>query len=483
MRRVDKLQRRRFGAKPGGAFGGLLSRKGDGGETPATTDGLSNGVLVAYSLPLFALHFSVAPIMSILQGIYAKYYGLELTAIASVLIIARVFDGVTDPLIGYFSDRTGLRKPFALVGGVLFIIAAYFLFSPPQSVSIGYFLFWYLVFFLALTLFEIPHLSWGSELAPGYEDRSRLYTVRGGFLIVGQTAFYALPYLPILPGKEFTPETLRLAVFLSAGLTIISLYLMARGVPDRMAQRRTQPPRESVLSVARSIFKNKPLLIFVAAQSLSGFGMGMWIGLLFIYLDTYLQLGEGAAAFFLLGNLFSLASLPFWLKFANHVGKARAWAASTLSFLALIAAIGALEPGVSFWIPLLMMCAFYFANGCMHVVAPSILADTVDYGKLKFGGDRAGTYFSFFALLGKVNAGVGAGAALGIAGFYKYDPALTENTIEAVFGLKLAFVGAPLLFIAVSLVFILMTPITKERHEIIRKRLAPKDRIETRSAN
>ena len=161
--------------------------------------------MLAYALPLFALNFLVAPIMSILQGVYAKYYGLELTAIASVLVIARVFDGVTDPLIGYLSDRSQLRKPWVLAGGGLFIICAYFLFSPPDAVSVGYFLFWYLTFYLSWTLFDICHLSWGADLAPGYEERSRLYTVRASFVIVGQSAFYALPYLPILPGNEFTP--------------------------------------------------------------------------------------------------------------------------------------------------------------------------------------------------------------------------------------------------------------------------------------
>ena len=431
----------------------------------------SPSIVIAYSLPLFALHFSVAPIMSILQGIYAKYSGLELTAIASALLIARVFDGVTDPLIGYFSDRAQSRKPWVLAGGGLFIISAYFLFSPSGTVSVGYFLFWYLIFYLSLTLFDIPHLSWGAELAPGYEERSRLYTIRAGFLIVGQSVFYALPYLPILPGNEFTPETLRLAVFMSAALTLVSLYWMARAVPAGMAQRSTRESRESMLSVLRAIYHNKPLLIFVAAQSLSGLGMGMWIGLLFIYLDSYLQLGEGAAAFFLLGNICSFASLAFWLRYANHVGKALAWATSVVLFAVFIAMMGVLTPDVGFWAPLALICGVYIANGCTHVVAPSILADTVDYGKLKFGGDRAGTYFSFYTLLGKVNGGIGAGAALAIAGFYQYDPALQEHTAESVFGLKLAFAGAPVVFFLASLFFIRITPITKRRHETIRKRL------------
>lgn len=426
--------------------------------------------IVAYAFPLFALNFLIAPVMSILQGIYAKHYGLELTAIASVLLIARIFDGVTDPLIGYMSDRTRSRKPMVLTGGGLFVISAYFLFSPPEDVSVVYFLFWYLAFYLSLTLFDISHLSWGVQLAPGYDERSRLYTVRAGFLIVGQSVFYMLPYLPILPGNEFTPDTLRLAVFMSAALTVISLFWMARAVPDNWERRRRES-NEGLLTVFRAIYQNKPLLIFVAAQSLSGLGMGMFIGLLFIYLDSYLLLGEAAAAFFLIGNIFSFASLPFWLRYANHAGKAIAWATSTVMFAVLIALMGMLMPDVGLWMPMALMCGVYLASGCGHVVAPSILADTADYGKLKFGGDRAGTYFSFYTLLGKVNGGLGAGAALAVAGLYKYNPAFQEHTAQSVVGLKLAFSGVPVLLLLASLIFILKTPISRERHSIIQRRL------------
>lgn len=458
--------------KRAGRKGVQLLGLGESAAGGSSGSPLNRSTIIAYSLPLFALHFSVAPIMSILQGIYAKYYGLELTAIASVLLIARVFDGVTDPLIGYFSDRARSRKPMVLVGGGLFIVCAYFLFSPPENVTVAYFLFWYLAFYLSLTLFDIPHLSWGTQLASGYEARSLIYTARASFLIVGQSFFYALPYLPVLPGNEFTPDTLRMAVFTSAALTAISLFWMARLVPSKTTPPKKQTKQERILPVLRAIYQNKPLLIFVAAQSLSGLGMGMWIGLLFIYLDSYLQLGESAAAFFLLGNICSLASLGLWLRFANYAGKPAAWAVSVAMFSVLIVMMGLLTPGVGFLAPLLLICGVYVASGCTHVVAPSIIADTVDYGKLKFGGDRAGTYFSFYTLLGKVNNGLGAGAALAIAGFYKYDPALEQNAVEAVFGLKLAFAGIPVALILASLIFIRMTPITKRRHEIIRKRIA-----------
>ena len=112
---------------------------------------------VAYALPAMGTIFLFGPV-GVLQGIYATYFGVSLTAIAMVLLVARLFDAVSDPLIGYLSDRyhvkKGSRKPFMACGGVLMIISGYFLNVPvdPYSldastqVSVMYFLTFYLLF-------------------------------------------------------------------------------------------------------------------------------------------------------------------------------------------------------------------------------------------------------------------------------------------------------------------------------------------------
>ena len=97
---------------------------------------LATLVSAKYALPTVAVAFLMSPI-AIIQGIYAKYFGLSLTEIATVLLIARMFDAITDPVVGHLSDRFsarhGSRKAFILFGGLLFIISAYFLFVPSGS--------------------------------------------------------------------------------------------------------------------------------------------------------------------------------------------------------------------------------------------------------------------------------------------------------------------------------------------------------------
>ena len=66
--------------------------------------------IIAFAMPLIGVTLLLGPVIAVLGGIYAKYYGLSLTSIAAVILAAKLFDAVTDPLIGYYSDRWRLRR-------------------------------------------------------------------------------------------------------------------------------------------------------------------------------------------------------------------------------------------------------------------------------------------------------------------------------------------------------------------------------------
>ncbi len=128
-----------------------------------------------YALPVLATSF-LGSATAVLQGIYAKDFGLALTSIAMVLLVSRFFDAVTDPLIGYCSDwysaRGGSRKPFIVIGSVIFVGSGYFLYVPPENVTVSYFLVWYLTFFFGLTLFDIPHSAWANDLSKSAQKKT-----------------------------------------------------------------------------------------------------------------------------------------------------------------------------------------------------------------------------------------------------------------------------------------------------------------------
>ena len=73
-----------------------------------SSQGLSNWQILAFSAPSVGMVFLTAP-MSIVQGVYAKYFGVPLTTLAGILLLCRLFDAFSDPLMGYFSDRYRAR--------------------------------------------------------------------------------------------------------------------------------------------------------------------------------------------------------------------------------------------------------------------------------------------------------------------------------------------------------------------------------------
>ena len=230
--------------------------------TPPPRQSLSETQHLAYAAPTMMVMFLWSP-MGILQGIYAKYYGVALTTIATVLLLARVFDAVTDPLIGYWSDRIqtkfGTRKPFIVAGGLLFIVSSYFLYVPvdPNTVdaltvvSTAYFLVWFLLFYLAWTLFEIPHLAWAAELASSSQAKNKIYSLRYLSGLLGMLGFYLVPFLPFFPSREFTPHTLQWAAVAAGLFMLFTLYLCITRTPNGpRVYRRALNKRRNPLGIA-----------------------------------------------------------------------------------------------------------------------------------------------------------------------------------------------------------------------------------------
>jgi len=452
--------------------------------------GLTSSLSLVYGSALLPVYFLVGPIV-ILQGIYAKYFGLDLTVIAMVLLLSRVFDAVTDPLIGYVADRYYARrrsyKPFIISGGLLFIIASWFLYvpfdvmtlQPKTHVGGGYFLGWFLVFYLAYTLFEIPHLAWGSALAADCQEKNKVYGLRSFCIFLGMLLFFAVPLLPWFETNEFTPHTLKVSVLASGLLMLPMLYFCIKTVPDTTKlsaqlhrNNNHQSPKESLGQVLRAIFANKPLRVLTAAQLCAGFGSGMWFSLVFLFVDTYLEFGKQFAWMYVISFSLSIVSLRLWYQLAGRWGKQ-----VSLGIGMLLVAIGSLGTGLlapasSGWLSLLCcMTLIYSGYAAFNILLPSMLSDIVDYGTWKFGIDRAATYFSLYTLLNKMAAALGGALGLAIAAWYGFDPTATSHSETAIAGLRLGVAWIPALITLLSIVLIVQIPITARHHAIIRRRL------------
>lgn len=428
---------------------------------------------MAFASGAWGFNFFYNPMWSILPGLYSKYFGLSLASVAMVVLATRIFDGVLDTTIGFVSDwhrsTGGSRKTWVVVGSIGSVVACHFLFSPPADVSTQYYLSWSLAYFAAYSIAVIPHMAWGSELTLNYQARAKVSAISNVVNSVGVFAFYALPFLVASASREYTPEVLQDGIYVGGTLTCVGLLTMIFLAPPGLAA--PSPRQESKTLLINSIVANKPLLLYMVASVSIGIAVGMWFGLVYLYLDSYLHLGYLVSAMFLTGVAVEMLAAPFWLRLIAITDKTTTWIVSLCLFSIQLICSWFLEPGDSGAIPfvLYLIASLFF---CGHNIAGvSILGDIADYGKLKFRRDRSATYFGFNALIGKAAIGIGGGISLSIGSLFGVDPTKASQNAEGVVGLKIGFSILPMVFLLIGLAIILRFSLDRRRQGIIERRL------------
>jgi len=164
--------------------------------------------------------FNIAGILVGLMGNISL--GLNAFWLGVILIIPRLWDAVSDPLIGHISDNTrtrwGRRRPFLLIGGILvavFFVAMWWipkgdmvrLWFPSEAgfqwFQLSYILFTLLLFYTACTIFEIPHGALGLEMTTDYHERTRLFSAKsfmGNLFAMSTPWLFALASMEIFKG-------------------------------------------------------------------------------------------------------------------------------------------------------------------------------------------------------------------------------------------------------------------------------------------
>ena len=470
---------------------------------------------LAYSSPVVGMSCLMAP-LAIVQGIYAKHYGISLTTIAMVVLVARIFDAITDPTIGYWVDRyyqrTGSRKPFVVVGGLLTVVVGYLLYVPPEQVSTAYFAACLILFYMAHTLFDIPHITWGGELtysdetSPGKNnksgivgktidkaiDKNKVYSLRVMSGYLGLILFYTIPQLPLFDTSDITPETLQVAAVVAGLLILVSLWVCvaatSRGSSPttlsanlngtstsrygRAKKTGSVVKRNEFRLLLRMMTGSAPFALFCAAVLFSGIASGMWYGLIFIYVDSYLGMGDQFAQMFMMAFMVGVICTPFWYLVARHIGKKNVWIIGTLLMMVCFVYTTKLHPGETQFYELVLLKSLQtFSLVGSGIATLALLSDIADYGTWKYRINRSASYFAIYTFMGKSNIAIAMAMGLAIAGGYGFDAAATTHSEDSVFGLTLAMTWLPFLFSVVSLIFFLRIPLNERHSHIVRRQL------------
>ena len=240
--------------------------------SPAAEPALRRSVLLAFTFPTLILGIMHGPEGQI-QAIYAKHAGLELTALAAAMLLTKIFDAITYPLIGWLSDRsyarTGTRKGWVIAGMVVSVAGVWFLMRPPQGVGVVYLGVWTAVTYLGWKLMEIPLQAWSYGLSTDSAQRSRVQAWRAFAQMAGQLLFFAMPYLAVKleysDSTELDFRTLGLAAIVCVVALPLATLLMAWRVSGGRWVAPVEQRRYGFGETIKAVRDNGPLLRLLAA--------------------------------------------------------------------------------------------------------------------------------------------------------------------------------------------------------------------------
>ena len=275
------------------------------------------------------IQMGAIPVAAYLPNYYGQDLGLSLAAVGMIWLLTRLFDAVSDPLIGWLSDRTNTRwgrRRVWMVGAVpVLMLAVYKLFMPVAPVTEVYLFAWLVCFWVGWTMLFIPYYAWAAELSPEYNERTRITGWRAWIGMAANVLSKVVPVLAIfIFGYGGTEETLLLIGTMMLILLPITVGLTVWNVPEGRDYLPTQIP---LLPGLKMMWKNAPFKRLVLAFFISQMGSSISTALVVFYIRNVLQDAQNSILMLLVYYGFNLAGIPFWIWFSSSIGKHRAWAA------------------------------------------------------------------------------------------------------------------------------------------------------------
>ncbi len=394
---------------------------------------------LAYALPALPLAALFLPVYSHLAPFYAAERGVDLAALGLALILIRLFDAVSDPLIGWLSDRTPgrfARRAWIVAAVPLVCLSAWQAFVPPEDAGLSHAVLWLFLLTLGWTLAQTPYVAWGAEIEESYDGRTRVTSWREAFVLLGTLAATLLYFLSGEGGDGLGA----VAIFVVAlAPPAVLLAVLAAGEPRRLTGRL------GLRAGARAMAENTAFRRLLAAWFVNGAANGLPVTLFVFFVDHRLAAPEETGLLLLIYFVAAIGGVPLWGWLAKRIDKHRVWAGAMIYACAVFAAALLLGPGdVAAFMAICVLTGL--ALGADLVLPPSIQADVVETDSLATGAARAGLFFAIWQVATKAALALSSGLALVLLAGAGFDATAETgaNSESALTVLAWLYAGAPI---------------------------------------
>jgi glycoside/pentoside/hexuronide:cation symporter, GPH family len=431
------------------------------GRSASRVDLFSYGLL---GLPLAA---GTLPVYLFVPTFYAEELGLGLAAVGAVLFWTRLLDVVSDPIIGWLSDRTpgrfGRRVPWIAIGLPLTALGILLLFRPPETAGLGYLAASSALLYVGWTALAVPYAAWGAEASPQYHERTRFAAWREGCVLVGTL---------VAAGIANSGETLadglgHLALATVLGLVGAGALLLLRA-PRPLYQQRIasdQPSKspEGWRAGITLLWENGAFRRLLFAWLLNGVANGLPPTLFLLFVTYRLDAADQSTLFLLTYFGVSVVGLPFWLWAARRWGKHRAWSGAMIWACGWFALAPLLGPQDLGWYAALCV-GTGLALGADLTLPPSMQADVVDAETARTLRARTGLYFALWGMATKLSLALAVGIAFPLLDW-------AGGVEEGGWMLALLYGGVPIVFKLGAIALIARHDLDEAAHNKLRDQI------------
>ena len=396
---------------------------------------------VGYSLGDTASHFVWDMVGFWILIFYTDTFGISAAAAGTIMLIARFWDMLSDPLMGIIADRTNTRwgkfRPYILWMALPYSVLAVLTFTTPDLGPTGKIIYAGVTYMLLMTVFtaiNLPYSSLGAVMTSDSYERAGLNSYRFIFAFIGQFIVSGTALsLALYFGQGDNAKGYQYTLIL---FSIISFVLFM--ITFKTTKERVQPPKEQKENLKedfRNLFKNRPwvILFFVGIISFIMFAMqNLSIAYYFKY---YIGNEENVQVFNVIGTVALIVAIPFSKPLAKRFGKRNVFLASSLLsgfFFICLYLPGANNITMIYILNILAKMAYAPAVPLLW----TMLADTADYSEWKTGRRSTGLVFSAATFAQKAGWGIGGALAGWMLAIFKFTPNV-EQTATAITGIKL----------------------------------------------
>ncbi|MBQ5983694.1 MAG: MFS transporter [Bacteroidales bacterium] len=422
---------------------------------------------------------------------YSNIFGLRLDQVALLLIITRIWDAVSDPMMGILADRTSTRwgkyRPYLLLIAVPFALSGIFLFSTPAA-GPTLKLFWaYLTYILMMTVYTGINVPYGAMLGVMTDDSDtktvlssfRMFFAYGGSFIA---LFCWEPLCRVLGGYD-TPAGWQHAMIVIAAACLV-MFLLCFGMT------REKLHTESTVSVGsdlKSLLRNAPWWILIGAalcSNLFNTVRGSTVAYFFndvIGENVHLNLGGWgflfyAGLFLSIGEVCNMAGVALAVPIAAKLGKKTTYMTSFIALIALSIIFFYIPVSQSgYWWMLVLQVIISIFTGIISPLVWSMYADVSDFAENRDGTASTGLIFSSASMAQKFGGAFGGAAVMWLLQAFGYNTAQgAVQTEGAITGLKILMSWIPAAVAALAVLCIFFYPLTRSRMEKIQEELSVK---------